>query len=275
MSVGQFPYPEQLSYPPIDVEAVTPTSDDVALLVATRTIDEAGTQLGVFTADTNPTDVQCEGLIAQATTLVLGPLPDYLQESLYGRIKECVALQAAILVETSFYREQANAGSIVALTAALRALLLGIQEDSGGAGVSNRVDSVVVRSTMADYDPYYPMPPPPVVGGGSTPTPTPPTGPPEIDSISPTAASVGSQVNLTVAASGQNLTTAPDLVAVLADSAGATLISSALIDPSGTGTMLVATFSPPPASVALGPGWFYLADSDGSITAPVPWEWIA
>jgi hypothetical protein len=275
VSVGGFPYPEQIDFPPVDIGAVTPTSDDVALLVATRTIDESGTQLGVFTADTNPTDEQCDGLIAQATTLVLGPLPDYLQESLYDRIKECVALQAAILVETSFYREQANAGTLVALTAALNALLRGVQEDSGGAGVSNRVDSIVVRSTMADYDPYYPMPPPPVVGGGSTVTPQPPTGPAEVDSIAPQSWSVGNQINVTVAANGQNLTAAPDLVAVISDSAGATLLSTALIDPSGFGTMLVATFSPPPVSVALGPGWFYLANSGGSITDPLPWEWVA
>jgi hypothetical protein len=118
----------------------------------------------MFTSDTNPTDAQCDALITQAVQLVLTPLPDYLPASLYGRIRQAASLQAAILVETSFYREQANSGSIVALTAAMRALLDAIQEDSGGAGVSNRVDSIVARSTMAEYDPYYTMPPPPTQG---------------------------------------------------------------------------------------------------------------
>ena len=162
MSTG---YPEQINFPPIDPDAITPTVDDVALLIATRTIDEGGTQLVHFTSDTVPTDVQVQGLIAQATTLVLGALPNYLSSSLYGRIKEAVAIQAAILVETSFYREQANAGSIVELNALLRTALNQLEEDSGGGtGTSSRVDSIVVRSTMTDYDPYYPMPPPPAVG---------------------------------------------------------------------------------------------------------------
>lgn len=167
MSVGQLPYPEQISFPAVDRAQCTPSVDDVALLCATRTIDEAGDQLGVFTSDTNPTDVQAQALIEQAVMLVLTPLPDYLPASLYARIAQAAALQAAILVETSFYREQANSGSIVALTSALTAMLRSIAEDAGGGGASQRVDSVVVRSTMADYDPYYVMPPPPVVGGGS------------------------------------------------------------------------------------------------------------
>jgi hypothetical protein len=151
--------------PPVDLAQVTPAVADVALLCATRTIDSTTTQLGTFTADTNPTDVQCQALIAQAVTLALAPLPDYLQPSLYGRIREAAALQAAILVETSFYREQANAAALAAMIALLQAMQTSIQADAGGAGAaSRRVDSIVVRSTMTDYDPYYPMPPPPAVG---------------------------------------------------------------------------------------------------------------
>jgi hypothetical protein len=278
VSIGQLPYPEQITFPPIDQAAVTPSVDEVALLCATRTIDESGTQLGTFTSDTNPTDVQCEGLIAQAVTMVLTPLPDYLQQSLYGRIQQAVALQAAILVETSFYREQANAGSIVAMTTSLRLMLGAIQEDAGGAGVSNRVDSIVVRSTMADYDPYYPMPPPPVVGGGSSAwlQPQPPTGPPQLDAISPAGWSKGNQSSVIVTVSGLNLQALPDLSAYLQDSAGGQLIAiPPVIDPSGQGTMLVATFSAPPPDVALGPGWFYLLLSGASYGPLMPWEWVA
>ena len=168
MSVGQLPYPEQITFPPVDRGQVTPSPDDVALLCATRTIDESGTQLGVFTSDTNPTDAQVQGLIEQAVTLVLTPLPDYVQENLYGRIQQAAALQAAVLVETSFYREQANAGSITALQSALAAMGKAIAIDAGAPGGVGSVDSIVVRSTMAEYDPYYVMPPPPVVGGGAT-----------------------------------------------------------------------------------------------------------
>ena len=168
MSVGQLPYPEQISFAGVDQAAVTPSIDDVALLTATRTIDSTGAQLGVFTSDTNPTAAQVQALIVQAVTLVLAPLPDYFQTSLYGRVQQAITVQAAILIETSFYREQANAGSIVALSSALGAMCAAIEADAGGAKMSRRVDSIVVRTTGAEYDPYYTMPPPPVVGGGAT-----------------------------------------------------------------------------------------------------------
>lgn len=276
MSVGQLPYPEQVSFPPVDRAAVTPSVADVSLLCATRTIDTSGTQLGVFTSDTQPTDAQCAALITQATTLVLTPLPDYLQTSLYDRIKQAIALQAAILVETSFYREQANAGSIVALSTSLRALLDAVQEDAGGAGVSNRVDSIVVRSTFAEYDPYYAMPPPPVVGAGAYwSQPGPGTGPPEVDSISPTGWSLNNQANVIVSASGTNLVVSSDLVAVLQDAAGAKVETSNIVDPSGTGTMLVATFAAPDPSTAIGPGWFYFVKGGASYDELLPWEWVS
>ena len=51
MSIGQLTTAEQISFPPVDRAQCTPSVDDVALLTATRTIDESGTQLGVFTID--------------------------------------------------------------------------------------------------------------------------------------------------------------------------------------------------------------------------------
>lgn len=275
MSATQ-PYPEQYTFPPVDRDAVAPTVDDVALLVATRTMDSSSTQLGVFTDDTNPTDVQVQGLIDQAITLVLTPLPDYLPESLYGRIRQAVALQAAILEEISFYREQANAGSIVALSAQLATLQRAIQEDTGGAGVSSRVDSIVVRSTMADYDPYYVMPPPPVVGvGNAWAGAQPPTGPAQVTSISPPAWSVSNAQSVVVAASGLNLA-ADGLVAHLQDSSGHEVTTETIADPSGQGTMLVATFPAPDPATPLGVGWFYFtADGVSYGGALEPWEWVA
>jgi hypothetical protein len=278
MSVGQLPYPEQIQFPPVDVDQVTPSVDDVALLCATRTIDTTGAQLSTFTSDTRPTDAQAGALIAQATTMVLAPLPDHLQESLYVRIRQAVALQAALLVETSFYREQANTGTVVAMSNALQAMLRAIQEDAGGAGISQRVDSIVVRATYAEYDPYYQMPPPPVVGGGAAQwaPPAAPTGPPQVASINPTGFSVANAQNVIVSASGVNFAVTADLVAVLEDHAGTKIQTSNIADPSGQGTMLVATFPPPPTPApALGAGWFYLLKAGASYGALTPWEWMA
>jgi hypothetical protein len=260
------------------MDAVTPSVDDVALLCATRTIDTSGAQLGQFTSDTRPTDAQAGALIAQAATMVLAPLPDHLQQSLYPRIRQSVALQAAILVETSFFREQANTGTVVAMSTSLQSMLRAVQEDAGGAGVSQRVDSIVVRSTFAEYDPYYQMPPPPTVGGGSAQwaQPTPPTGPPQVNSISPTGWSVGNAQSVIVSASGLNLAPAADLAAVLQDHAGGTVQTASIADPSGMGTMLVATFPPPPTPApALGAGWFYFIKASASYGPLIPWEWTA
>jgi hypothetical protein len=265
-------YPDT-GYPPVDRDAVTPGVDDVALLCATRTIDSAANQLGTFTSDTRPTDAQAGALIAQATVMVLAPLPDHLQTSLYERIRQAVALQAAILVETSFYREQANTGTVVAMSNSLANMLRAIEQDAGGAaGVSQRVDSIVVRSTFAEYDPYYPMPPFPAVGQWAQPTP--PTGPPQVTSISPTGWSVANKQNVIVSASGVNFAVTTDLVAVLQDHAGATVQTSSIADPSGMGTMLVATF-PPPATPALGAGWFYFLKAGASYGGLEPWGWTA
>jgi hypothetical protein len=278
MSVGQLPYPEQIQFPPVDVDQVTPSVGDVALLCATRTIDTSGNELGQFTSDTRPTDAQAGALIAQATTMVLAPLPDHLQQSLYPRIRQAVALQAAILVETSFFREQANTGTAVTMGATLNAMLRAIQEDAGGAGISQRVDSIVARSTFAEYNPYYQMPPPPVVGGGAAQwaQPQPPTGPPQVTSISPTGFSVANAQNVTVTASGLNLAVTADLAAVLQDASGAKIQTSSITDPSGMGTMLACTFPPPPTPApALGAGWFYLVKAGASYGGLIPWEWTA
>jgi hypothetical protein len=277
VSIGQWPYPEQVTFPPVDREQVTPSVGDVALFAATRTIDTSGDELGAFTSDTRPTDVQVNGLIAAAVTMVLTPLPDYFQESLYGRVKQAIVLQTAILIETSFYREQANAGSIVAMTAALAAMRVAIEADAGGAAVSQRVDTIVARSTIAEYDPYYVMPPPPVVGGGraAAAQPVPPTGPPQVASISPPSWSISNLVNVIVSASGFNLQATTDLIAYLEDSSAATVASTSIVDPSGTGTMLTCTFPPPTAQIKLGAGWFYLRKAGAGYAAEIPWDWMA
>jgi hypothetical protein len=277
VSIGQWPYPEQITFPAVDREQITPSVSDVALLAGTRTIDTSGTLVGTFNSDTNPTDVQVNGLIAQAVTIVLTPLPDYFQESLYGRVKQAITLQAAILIETSFYREQANAGSIVAMTAALGAMRAAIEADAGGAAVSQRVDTIVARSTVADYDPFYVMPPPPVVGGGRAAAlpGAPPTGPAQITSISPPSWSVSNRVNVIVNATGFNLQATTDLIAYLEDSGAVTVASTGIVDPSGTGTMLSCTFPPPTAAVKLGAGWFYLRKAGAAYAAEIPWSWVA
>jgi hypothetical protein len=96
--------------PAIDLAQVTPTVDDVAILCRTRTIHDDLTEVSTFDTETRPTDVECQELISQALGEVLVALPPNVDMTLWASpIRRVIALRAAGLVETSFYREQATA----------------------------------------------------------------------------------------------------------------------------------------------------------------------
>jgi hypothetical protein len=96
--------------PPVDPVACTPTVDDVAALERTRTVDAVGGDIGAFTSTTHPTDVECQALIDQALDEVLARLPLHADPVWYPAIRRLVALRAAAMVETSYYREQSLMG---------------------------------------------------------------------------------------------------------------------------------------------------------------------
>lgn len=150
-------------FPPVDRSRVTPSIQAVALLERTRTVDQSGAEQGTFTSTTRPTNDECDGIISQAVELALADMPDYLPESIYPRVLQAVALKAAVLIEASFYREQYTKGSAQYYEQAYEKLLASIELISGGSGAGNRVDSVMMRSTMAEYEPDYPLPPPRVM----------------------------------------------------------------------------------------------------------------
>lgn len=150
-------------FPPINREAVTPSVSEVALLCRTRTVDNTGAEQATFTPNTRPKYVEVENLIRMAVSQCLVDLPDYVAESYYPRIKEAVVLKAASLIELSFFREQYNQGSAQAYDTMYDKLIASIEMIEGGSGSGRRVDSVMGRSTMVEYDPDYPMPPPRVI----------------------------------------------------------------------------------------------------------------
>lgn len=154
----------QTLFPDVDIDAVTPTVKDVAMLEHTRTIDGGGDELGDFTDDTRPTGDDCQLLIAQAVVIVLDQLDAAVAPSLYPAIKEAVAIEAAILVESSFFREQMNEGTVAMYQAILLGMIKMLQVKSGtatgdatsGAGA---VDSILLRGTAAEFDPWLEQPP--------------------------------------------------------------------------------------------------------------------
>lgn len=92
---------------PIAPDPLAPTVQDVAALIRSRTKDSNGNEIGNFTGDTRPTDVQVEDHIARAVTLLharvgkvgAGCAPLAQQVAAYG---------AAAEIERSYFSEQAR-----------------------------------------------------------------------------------------------------------------------------------------------------------------------
>jgi len=97
---------------------ISPDVDGVALLLRTRTTgDGLGTGLGAdtgpddattFTENTRPTVTEVESVIETAANAVLGRLTGDVPAASIGSVKHAVALYSAVLIEASFFREQAN-----------------------------------------------------------------------------------------------------------------------------------------------------------------------
>lgn len=149
-------------FPVVDRTRVRPSVQEIAFLERTRTVDDTAGEAGNFTATTRPTHDEVEGLINLALELTLSDLPDYLPESIYPRVQQAVALKAAVLVETSYYREQYTQGSARGYETMYDKLIASI-EMLGGMGTGQRVDSIMGRSTMAEFEPDLPIPPPRVI----------------------------------------------------------------------------------------------------------------
>jgi hypothetical protein len=84
-----------------------PSPVEVGTLLRARTVDDTGAQQDTFNEKTQPTGAQVEGLAAQAQATVAahtGPLPD----ELHPQARHVATLYAAMLVELSYYPEQAT-----------------------------------------------------------------------------------------------------------------------------------------------------------------------
>lgn len=92
-------------YPDADPEACRCTVADVAALERNRTIGQGGNRVGTFDDTTRPTADEVEGLIDQAVDLVLIGLPDQFDSDLSGVVARAVAIQTALLIESSDYIE--------------------------------------------------------------------------------------------------------------------------------------------------------------------------
>jgi hypothetical protein len=85
-----------------------PTVEDVAGLLRARTKDSTGHELGTFTDDTRPTDVEVEAQIDAAMGLMATHIPDpeFLPEAYWPAVRELTAYRAAMRIEKSYFPEQ-------------------------------------------------------------------------------------------------------------------------------------------------------------------------
>lgn len=99
--------------------AYIPDADDVALLLAVRTIDSGGDELGTWTSETRPTDVQVQTLCELAAEDLSARLGTDPPDDLLDECRRAATLQAASLVLLSFYPEAAtgSGGQISTFTA--------------------------------------------------------------------------------------------------------------------------------------------------------------
>jgi len=82
------------------------TPEDVAALLRARTKDSNGDELGAWTDDTRPTRDEVQALIDQARGLVSARTGPTIPSPCQGGYEALVALQAAALVELSYFPEQ-------------------------------------------------------------------------------------------------------------------------------------------------------------------------
>lgn len=98
-----------VEWPEVDEEQVRPTVADVAQLERIRTIDlDSGDDVGTFTDNTRPTAGEVDGLIDVAMDDVVSALPvSTFAPKHYRQVRRVITLGAAMMVEASYYEEQA------------------------------------------------------------------------------------------------------------------------------------------------------------------------
>ena len=128
----------------------------MAALIRARTKDSQGGEIGTFTAETRPTDIQVQSLIALAEGDVLTQVGSKLYQSLAKAATSMIALRSACFVELSYWPEQIRTDRSAyeplwrmyesGMTSLLGAIEAGAGED--GAGIADRFSygTIPVRS---------------------------------------------------------------------------------------------------------------------------------
>lgn len=94
-------------------DSYRPTIDQVGSILRARTKDKYGSELGTFTQDTRPTDVQVSDFIDIAIGDTAAALGQSVPSVLWEAISTLVAINTANLIQASYWPEQIEDNSAV------------------------------------------------------------------------------------------------------------------------------------------------------------------
>lgn len=142
----------------------SPTVDDVAALIRARTKIPGGGEAGTFTEQTRPTKVEVERIIAQAVDHVAAAIGgEPCNEQLIQSATAAASLLAAVIIETSYWPEQAEArGSAAArleklFDTRMKALTGAVAEECGGQGTGGSEDGNSGAIAAGGFNDGYPL----------------------------------------------------------------------------------------------------------------------
>lgn len=84
----------------------SPTVEEVAKLIMSRTKDRLGKELGTFTDQTRPKFDAVEDIIEEAASDVTTDLDTDIPEGAWSFVRQLIALRAAMMIERSYFAEQ-------------------------------------------------------------------------------------------------------------------------------------------------------------------------
>lgn len=136
--------------------AMVPSVAEVALLLRSRTQTIPGLDLGgdtgpeqleTFTVTTRPTAAEVQRLIDTAYGTVMGRIIGTVPDEFVAEARHAVALYAAILVELSFFREQADDAAVKVLRELYAAAMATLKQSVRDASPRPAFGSLVIGTT--------------------------------------------------------------------------------------------------------------------------------
>jgi hypothetical protein len=92
----------------VPISDYTPSVQQVADQIVSRTKDKYGAEVGTFNANTRPTDTQVERLITEHTGDVANVIGDTIPADLFEDAQTVVAERVAMAIELTYFPEQVN-----------------------------------------------------------------------------------------------------------------------------------------------------------------------